>query len=529
MSRRHYSQRLHGRIDELERELAIVGGAARDAVEETQRAHLRFLRERELRLRAEDALCMERERSAELSKKAALWERNGHDLHAELEKLHDLSRAHDAALKKVKELEKKLNIRKGTEDAYGINTPSSKQVFKRNSSAENRAKRGGAKVGHPGHGRRDFSTGEADMTVENAILAPNCCDNPALRKLGTVSQVITNFVPMRLETILYINEKSACRNCGSTVVAPIPEVQPGAMYSNPAVAQMLAECYFHQTPIGQAARRFGVNKGTLLGIAHRVADSFTETFLFLIQEARRCVFLHADETGWSMDGKRAYAWLFANDFFRIFLFRESRAAAEAQEVLGKDKLDLILIIDRYIGYNPLKVQRQFCFAHLLRDVKKLMLEFPDDQQIKSFCDDLIPHLRAAMKLQSKKLPPHEHQSTAEKLKSDIMEICNAPSNDPGIQHIQNIFREQEHRLFHWVENPEIPCENNFAERNLRPIVISRKTSFGCQSERGMKTREILMTILHTAACRNRDPVEFLTSALNKLTLDPGADLSQLFA
>jgi len=69
-------------------------------------------------------------------------------------------------------------------------------------------------------------------------------------------------------------------------------------------------------------------------------------------------------------------------------------------------------------------------------------------------------------------------------------------------------------MFQWVKSPDIPVENNFAERALRPMVIARKVSFGSQSERGLKTREILMTILHTARCRGHDPAAFLERALD---------------
>ena len=108
-----------------------------------------------------------------------------------------------------------------------------------------------------------------------------------------------------------------------------------------------------------------------------------------------------------------------------------------------------------------------------------------------------------------------------------MRICHEEANDPGGQDIKNIFRENEDKLFHWVENPDIPCENNFGERNLRPVVILRKISFGCQPERGMRIREILMTIFHTAKCRGHDPVNFLEKDLNILSKDPKADLRHL--
>ncbi|MFA7232426.1 MAG: transposase [Victivallaceae bacterium] len=259
-------------------------------------------------------------------------------------------------------------------------------------------------------------------------------------------------------------------------------------------------------------------------MTHRYADLLKPLFDRLILELRDCEYLHADETGWSMDGKRAYAWLFANDDFRVFLFRDSRGSKVPKEVLGLEKLMLILITDRYRGYLPLLVERQFCFVHLLRDVEKLKLEFPDETQVAEFCDDLIPLLQATIKLRQSHPDRKKYLKRAKEIQKKIMEICNFTSSDPGVQHIQDIFRLNEKNLFQWVKNPDIPCENNFAERNLRPIVISRKLSFGSQSERGMQTREILMTVLHFAKCRGHDSVKFLEQLLDTLTANPKADI-----
>jgi len=93
---------------------------------------------------------------------------------------------------------------------------------------------------------------------------------------------------------------------------------------------------------------------------------------------------------------------------------------------------------------------------------------------------------------------------------------------PGIQHIQNIFREHRDRMFHWVEDRRVPAENNLAERQLRPTVIARKVSFGSQSDNGAKTREILMSILHTLKARGCDAKTRL-----KATLDAYAEGSDV--
>jgi hypothetical protein len=78
-----------------------------------------------------------------------------------------------------------------------------------------------------------------------------------------------------------------------------------------------------------------------------------------------------------------------------------------------------------------------------------------------------------------------------------------------------------------VKSPDIPAENNFAERGLRPSVIARKISFGSQSDQGMHTREVLMTFLHMARLRGHDPGVFLERALNLLCSDSQADVLPL--
>ena len=90
------------------------------------------------------------------------------------------------------------------------------------------------------------------------------------------------------------------------------------------------------------------------------------------------------------------------------------------------------------------------------------------------------------------------------LKQKIVKIVHAEARHPAVQTFQSIFREHEDRMYHWADDPKIPAENNLSERQLRPLVIARKISFGSQSDRGARTREILMTVLNTLKKRCRD-------------------------
>jgi len=113
------------------------------------------------------------------------------------------------------------------------------------------------------------------------------------------------------------------------------------------------------------------------------------------------------------------------------------------------------------------------------------------------------------------------------IRDHIIEITSAQANHAGIQHIQGIFRENGHRLYHWVEKRHVPSHNNATERELRPLVIARKLSFGSQSPKGRHTREVLMSVLQTLRKRGRDPAEVLHAALNSLVEDPEKDIAEL--
>ena len=99
----------------------------------------------------------------------------------------------------------------------------------------------------------------------------------------------------------------------------------------------------------------------------------------------------------------------------------------------------------------------------------------------------------------------------------------SPAQHLGVRAMQDLFRENAPRLYHWVEDRRVPADNNYAERQLRPTVIARKTSFGSQSDAGAKTREVLMTLAHTLALRFPDPQAHFKSVLDQLAEDPTRD------
>ena len=169
----------------------------------------------------------------------------------------------------------------------------------------------------------------------------------------------------------------------------------------------------------------------------------------------------------------------------------------ARQVFGDQQLPGVLVVDRYNGYNQTPCAIQYCYAHLLREVQDLAKEFPEVEEVSRFVGSFAPLLADARQLRARPLTAAQFGPQALELKVEIKSLVHAPAQHPGIQKIQNIFREQKTRLYHWAKNPAIPADNNRAERELRPLVIARKISFGSQFEQGAQTRETLMTVPHT--------------------------------
>lgn len=280
--------------------------------------------------------------------------------------------------------------------------------------------------------------------------------------------------------------------------------------------------------MGKLAKKTGINIGSLFYAMHHLGKIFERVPEKLIDSFRQSPVKHADETSWRNDGQNGYAWLFCTHDTSIFRIRKSRSGKIAQEVLGAETLPGVLVVDRYNGYNRSPCKIQYCYAHLLRNIQDLEKEFKNNSEIKKFVETTAPLLAEAMGLRTENISDDQFNKKAKKLKSKIIEEMTREANHPGIQKIQTIFREHKNRLFLWANDRTIPADNNFCERELRSLVIARKISFGSQSDKGAKTREILMTVLLTLQkrCHNKT-MEIFLKCLNEINRNPQADVYKI--
>jgi transposase len=413
--------------------------------------------------------------------------------------------------------------RKAADGFFGSSTPSSKKPVKPNGSEKEKKPRG-AKPGHKGVGRRSHEEEETDRSVEIGPQTETCpdCGTP-LENKGWEERSVFDTPRQKAEKITYRLARRYCPHCRRNITVQAPGVLPKSLFGNKLIADSVVMHYVHGLPIGRISQHLQIGSGSIAQLFRRCADLFEKVPDRLIRQYRQAPVKHADETGWRTDGKNGYAWLFATPDLSVFQFGKDRSSDVPQAVFGKDPLPGTLVVDRYAAYNKAPCRIQYCFAHLLRKVEDLGKEFPDEKEVATFVAVVAPQLALAMGLRGEGISDDEFYRRAAVLREEIKAAMAQPAHHQGIRSIQDIFRQNEDRLYHWADNRAVPADNNLAERDLRPSVIARKVSFGSVTHAGAKMRSILSTVTSSLNKRGEDVGGRIKEALDILALNPNAD------
>jgi transposase len=429
----------------------------------------------------------------------------------------------------LKEEVKRLRVelrreqRKMEDGPFGSSTPSSKIPIKA-STGEKEKKPKGARPGHKGNGRKSHEDESVDKVVEvesEFELCPEC--GFPLEKKGIAQRSVLDIVSGKPEKVLFRLPKRHCYGCGRSFMAQASGVLPKSLFGNQFIAHAITMHYLYGVPLGRICESMGVGSGSLTEMFHRIGRLFAQVPGKLVEEYRQAPVKHADETSWRTDGKNGYVWLFATPELSIFQFGKNRSSQVAHAIFGKDALPGVLVVDRYGGYNKAPCEIQYCYAHLLRHIQDLEKEFSEDKEVTSFVAVAAPLLALAMGLRGQPITDKQFYRKASKLASEIKDVMNKPALHQGIRRIQDIFRENEQRMYQWAKNRAVPPDNNLAERDLRPSVVARKISFGSTTNNGAATRSVLTTVTMTLKKRGYDVEESIKKALDRLSKDMNQD------
>jgi transposase len=247
----------------------------------------------------------------------------------------------------------------------------------------------------------------------------------------------------------------------------------------------------------ETVHQLHLSVGGIVQIIHGVAQRAKPAVVEIVECIRASPVVHADETGWRQDGANGYVWTFSTATEQYFL-RRGRDKGVVDEVLD-ESFGGVLVSDFYAAYNHYPGLKQRCWAHLLRDIHDLKGLYPEDTGLAQWAEKVHQIYAEAKDSACSPIPSGQRHSYQLRMEGKLLALCRPFLNDllavqaKLCRRIERFIKE----LFVFVAHPEVPPENNAAERSLRHLVTSRKISGGTRSPQGTSSKMALASLFGT--------------------------------
>ena len=442
----------------------------------------------------------------------------------------------------IEELTAKLRLRERQLFAAKTEKNTNSNHIGLSKSDDNKRKRG-QQTGKPGHGRRihrDIPVLEDFCKLSDK---ERCCPQCGLvyKEIDSTedSEEIVVAVSAHIRRIKrkkYIRG-CQCKNVPVIITAPPPpKLIPRGILGISVWVMILLDKYLSYRPthrLLEQLRLHGIDipQGTLTGGLKKLAPLFEPVLEGIRQKHLTEKRWHADETRWlvfqaveNKIGYRWYMWVFISKSTVIYKLDESRSSKVPHQHFATID-EGVLIVDRYSAYKKLirfvNILLAFCWAHVRRDFISVAKDWP---KLEGWAVQWIQSIGALYYLNGLRITKGNntqgHIDADAQLRAKIKEMEQQRDDELAQCNLHPACRKTLRSLKrHWegltlfVDRPEIPRDNNEAERRERLAVLGRKNYYGSGSVWSGHLAATMFSIFQTLALCGINSQLWLTAYL----------------
>ena len=401
-------------------------------------------------------------------------------------------------------------------------TPSGMKPVHQKPTTKKKGKKPGRKSGHPGS-RRATPNRIDEREEHRAECCPHCLG--ALQRCKQTRTRYTEDIPADIQPVVteHTIHRDWCPCCRKQVEPVVPDALPGSQIGNRVLTLSawlhygLGQTLNHVVDVFNHHLQFQVTPGGLMQQWYRLQEILFPWYEQIQEQALNAAVLHADETGWRVNGKGHWLWCFSSDRCTYYLIDQKRGRPVLARFFRRE-FQGTLVTDFWGAYNAVVCsRRQVCLAHLLRDLKHVEQYKHPSPEWPKFAKKLRRLMGDAMRLkrQQTELLAEEYASRRNRLHARLDVLIATPWTDGQAKRLLKRFRRHRQHLLTFLDDPAVPFDNNHGERAIRPAVIIRKNIYGNRSQRGADTQAVLMSIYRTLKQRGHDPLSTITKALSE--------------
>jgi len=403
--------------------------------------------------------------------------------------------------------------------------PPSSDIVKPPKTLKSKGKRKiGAQKGHKKNFRKLFDETQVDKTIVlNLEACPDCGENlQASNRPININQQV-ELVDKPLIITEYQRPWYWCDHCQRFHTAKLPEdVKEAGLFGAKLIAltgylkgrahmsYKTMQAFFSDVLL------INVSTGFLAKQVFKMSEALERSYQELVEHLPQERHLHVDETGGNENGEKRWNWCFRGEEATVFHVDPSRGSSVLEKLLGTDYAGIISC-DFWGAYRKFSrvglVILQFCWAHLIREVK--FLAESSDTQVSGYGKRLLAAFQSMFSTihRQGKILERNWQCRMKRHQETI--LWEARHCIPKNKDAMNIAK----RLWEWQEEYfrfiylEIPATNNLGEQSIRRMVIDRKVTQGTRSEWGNHWLERIWSVLATCEQRGLNVMAFSKSCI----------------
>ncbi len=382
-------------------------------------------------------------------------------------------------------------------------------------------RRRGGQHGHSRHERTPFAPKKVDKVwfyewTDSSLTA----DWEPLDEFQTIQQA--DLVPKLFEVTEHRARLYRHRLTGEVVAATLPDQVMRGGLVGPRLSALIAyqkgACHMSYRVIQTFLKdvlQLDLSTGQLVKIVGKASKALVPCYQEMQAALPACTMVNVDETGHPENGKKLWTWGFHSpgpDGFTCFHIDAARSSEVLKEFLG-DTFAGVVGCDYHSAYrkflNDIGASMQFCWAHLIRDVK--FLTTLPDRVTRSFGEKLLASIKRLFRVwhQRDRMLPDRWERATERVRREVLKVARRPPRRKEAQNIANRFRKHGKHYFRFLETDGVEPTNNAMEQRFRFVVIDRKITQGTRGETGRRWCERIWTMLATCAQQGRSAFEFL--------------------
>lgn len=381
-----------------------------------------------------------------------------------------------------------------------------------------RAKKKGPKFGHRPHNRR-----RPEKIDETVVVFPERCPRTLVELAFPSDSKWYSHIqidlpePRKVVVTEYIVGSSYCSQCRCYHSAT------GRIANSLYGPRLHAQVCYWKFELGLTLPKIQKNlkseydlelsTGQISEIIARTAQQFEGAYDDLKTGLTDQTHLHVDETGWRVDGDNAWLWSFSNDDVSVYTIDDSRSQQVVADVLG-EVFSGVLCSDFYGAYNKIDCVKQKCWAHILRELRNLKKAHPKNVEIAYFASRLKCFFERGKILREDHAAGKDVTRRIKRLHGESQRFALRKFKNKDLQTLAKRLVKYRHELYTFIEKDLEPT-NNQAEREVRPAVLMRKTSYGNRSTSGAHRQAILMTMIRTSQKQGLNFVRFASDYLTR--------------